>query len=216
MVIIKDNFLDQSTFDWLSETAQQHAEIGLKIANDNFDKKLLLNSSMHSKSIHSKFYTLNQPTNKKSGWDMSFGSNLKGDLVEPCIKLKKDINPVIKQIMNSVNEDISPLVLHPVDSVHMLFGTVGYKIREHIDIIYTNTTMQQLKPLFKVFLFCNKNWKSSWGGELCFKTTKCLPIPNRLVAYSRDESHWVNEVTEKAENYRIIFATSFGKETNQT
>lgn len=205
MVIVKDNFLNPELFAWLSDIAIKKADVGLTAANKFYNKTAPMAYSL------SKFYTINQEENKKSGWDMSFGAHLKGDLTEPKIRLGKQVESIVSKISDTINNATSKEI-SDIESVYMLFSATGYSLPKHVDIGSSRTTIDQAQQIFRAFLFCHKEWSPNWGGELCFESKKCLPIPNRLVIYTMEEPHWVNSVTKSAKNYRIIFATSYGKE----
>ena len=58
---------------------------------------------------------------------------------------------------------------------------------------------------FSAFLYMHQTWEDNWGGELCFNSGTVLPKPNRLIVYSREEEHWVNEIKHTLDDYQRMF-----------
>jgi hypothetical protein len=58
---------------------------------------------------------------------------------------------------------------------------------------------------FSAFLYMHQTWEDNWGGELCFNGGAVLPKSNRLIVYSREEEHWVNEIKHTLDDYQRMF-----------
>ena len=58
---------------------------------------------------------------------------------------------------------------------------------------------------FSAFLYMHQTWEDNWGGELCFNSGAVLPKSNRLIVYSREEEHWVNEIKHTLDDYQRMF-----------
>jgi Rps23 Pro-64 3,4-dihydroxylase Tpa1-like proline 4-hydroxylase len=89
-----------------------------------------------------------------------------------------------------------------------------HKIISHLDQAVKDKTSKQS---FTSLLYMHDNWEDSWGGELTFLNDKqsILPKPNRLIIYSRDEEHWVNEITHDLDDYqRMLFFTAWGTDND--
>lgn len=192
MVIVKDNYLNAEDFLWLSTLAAKKANESMTI-------------SENKPSPTSKFYT-----NDNSAWDYTF-RNLYGDMTRPTFRLGKHLLTIYDKVVNEI-KPLRPVL--PVDSVYFMFARTGYKIRKHIDYRFINTPKENLNKITKAFIFCNTVWQKDWGGELCFESGNYLPLPNRLVIYTPDETHWVEEVKDIGNNVRIIFGIRFGDEVS--
>lgn len=72
---------------------------------------------------------------------------------------------------------------------------------------YDDMNLRGKSPVqcFSTFLYSHEFWEDSWGGELCFHTGKVLPLRNRMILYSRDEEHWVNDIYHDKEDYQRMF-----------
>ena len=191
MVIIKDNFLDEELFNWLSTLAYNKCEEVYHMA-------------LTSSNKNAKFYTKSQ-----SAWDISY-PNLDGQKVIPCKVLGVEFEEVYNKVVSElINNDIDVL---PLDVVSFLFAKTGYYIPKHFDVRFLNTSTNAFKTNAKAFIFCHNVWEDNWGGELCFDSGEYIPKPNRLLIYTVDEEHWVNKVQDIYNNRRIIFGIRFGNE----
>lgn len=189
MVFIKDNFLPEETFVWLNNLAKQNAVKSLQ--NIKFNKNRL-----------SKFYT-----KEKTAWDHT----------EPNCSLNilrqtygNQIVDIFNKIENECKENNIQLLEYK--KMFFLFATTGYLVPTHRDKNLLHSTMDDLSKIYKAFIFCHSVWKPEWKGELCFSNGNYLPLPNRLLIYSGDEKHWVEQVQEIGDNLRMIFAIRFGEE----
>jgi hypothetical protein len=54
-------------------------------------------------------------------------------------------------------------------------------------------------------LYAHEQWEDTWGGEFDIADHSYLPKPNRLIVYSRDNSHGVNPILHKNDNYYRLF-----------
>jgi|APFre7841882654_1041346.scaffolds.fasta_scaffold41467_3 hypothetical protein len=193
MLYLKDNFLPTETFNWLNEAAIRKNEYALNVAKKgNF------------KSV-AKFYTQD-----KSAWDLCY-ADLQGSMVTPAHGIGKNIIGVIQNIKDFLGEQLQSSVPR-LETAYLMYGKNSYTVPRHIDKNKTSSDYQELFNYYKAFIFCHNTWEEDWGGRLCFDSNKYLPKPNRLVIYSLNEFHWVEPITEKATNLRMIFGVRFGAE----
>ena len=93
------------------------------------------------------------------------------------------------------------------------YHTINSKVIPHYDYQLKDT--KSSKQCFSSILYTHHNWGDEWGGELCFNTEQFLPKPNRLVTYSRDERHWVNDVLHNHKHYvRTLLFTGWATDND--
>lgn len=192
MVIVEKNFLTDTEFQWLNSVAKQKATFSLELV----EKK-------KPSFAYTHYYTSN-----KSAWHYSliakdngmpiiygdFGVNIK-DIIDKTTTRIKDVDPELGALYGA----------------HFMFAKNGYEVPTHLDKRKNKTTMEQLRNVYKAFIFCHEVWDDKCGGELCFSNQNIVPYPNTLVVYSNDELHWVNLYTN-TEYYRMIFGMRWGDE----
>ena len=82
------------------------------------------------------------------------------------------------------------------------------QVGKHFD--NPNVNCKPIDQSFSAFLYMHQTWEDNWGGELCFNSGAVLPKSNRLIVYSREEEHWVNEIKHTLDDYQRMFvATSW-------
>jgi hypothetical protein len=195
MVLIQDNFLSTEHFDWLKQVAIKKAASTFNIA-----------SKVNPSSI-SKFYTQD-----RTGWDYNF-LDLKGDITTPAHSLGKQIIPIIENVEDTLVQFDNSIRREELVNAFFMFAIKGYEIPKHMDVIYSNSTKEDLSKIYKAFIFCHDEWSEDWGGELCFHKGKFAPKPNRLLIYSGDEEHWVNLMNDNAkDSIRKIFGLRYREE----
>ena len=101
---------------------------------------------------------------------------------------------------NEENQLINPLAR----MMWFQYHSDKHKVIQHYDNTLAGSTN---KKSFTSLLYMHDTWEDTWGGELTFLNDKkpILPKPNRLMIYSRDEEHWVNEITHGIEDYKRMF-----------
>ena len=122
------------------------------------------------------------------------------DYIEAAGYLGKEIIPVINKCREYL---ISLGVENPVaKSIWFQYMTNTYILTKHHD---SNVRQSTLENSYSTFLYCHDIWDNSWGGELCFNDEEIPALPNRLIAYSRDEEHWVNPIKHDNQDYKRMF-----------
>jgi len=117
---------------------------------------------------------------------------LLGDMV-PDIILK------IKDFLLEKAGCVNPVA----NNVWFQYQTDKQKIGKHKDNGYLSN--RRPHQCFSSFLYAHDVWNDDWGGEICFNTQELLPKSNRLVVYSRDEEHWVNNIKHNDPDYLRMF-----------
>jgi len=115
----------------------------------------------------------------------------------------------IKQYMIESIKLINPLARQMWYQYH----SKKHKIIPHLDQAVNGKTSKQS---FTSIIYMHDVWEDNWGGELVFLNKESiLPKPNRLVIYSRDEEHWVNEITHDLDDYQRMFLfTAWGTDND--
>ena len=93
-------------------------------------------------------------------------------------------------------------------SIWFQYGDKNHLVGKHFDGKVGDSTLEKS---LSTFLYTNKYWEDDWGGEFCVNGTEILPKPNRLIIYSRDEEHWINNISAKVEHdyLRMFFGVSW-------
>lgn len=115
----------------------------------------------------------------------------------------KSVPDIIRSIKKYLTEDLE--LINPLARMMWFqYHSNKHKVIQHIDDCLAGKTPQQC---FTSLLYMHDTWEDTWGGELTFLNDKkpILPKSNRLVVYSRDEEHWVNEITHGIDDYQRMF-----------
>ncbi len=105
----------------------------------------------------------------------------------------KEVPAVIKHVKNFLIK-VMKLNNPKVYGNWFQFMNQTQRIGKHFDA--PSVGGKPINQSFSSFLYMHDTWEDDWGGEICFNGKAIiLPKPNRLVVYSRDEEHWVNEFT---------------------
>lgn len=83
------------------------------------------------------------------------------------------------------------------------YQTFAQKVGKHFDHGYIDG--KRPYQCFSTFIYTHLHWDVRWGGEICFHSMCLEPKSNRLVIYSRDEEHWVNEFKSTDDDYLRMF-----------
>jgi len=185
MYHVVDNFLNEEDFAFMQRSATQHLtkKYGKKVSDNTM---MILYSDSH------------------------------GDLTRALIGTGTGLIPIIEKIKTSLHDFTENL--NPIENIFFQYCYSGYVIPPHIDFLHTAnlSNMVDLTNMagnYKAFLYCGDEWQEEWGGELCFNGIKILPIPNRLVIYTTDETHWVTEIKPNVNAVRTFFGIRFGYES---
>lgn len=193
MVFYQDNFLTEEEFKWLDN-------ISSKVSED-IQKEMEHKGSDSSRNrVWGKF-----------NWNRGF-FGLNDDTTIPSVALKRNIKPIMTRISDLIKEKSKLEPFPPLDDVFLIYSKDGYKVHRHTDNTYSVPIPEDLAKCHKAFIFCHNEWKEEWGGHLCFDGHEILPVPNRLVVFSVDESHWVNLVNTESTMIRKIFGGRWGRD----
>jgi hypothetical protein len=129
------------------------------------------------------------------------------DYTESKVLLGLQIVPALEKMRNTL-VDLGYKDLLPY-SIWYQYGDKFHSIGKHFDGSVRSSTLDNS---ISTFLYTNKYWENDWGGEFCVNGTKVLPKPNRLVVYSRDEEHWINDIKHTLDDgyMRMFFGVSWG------
>jgi len=193
MVIVQDNILTEEEFIWLDDISSKMSDEILK----ETEKK-----------------GTDLVRNRKWGghnWNRGYHS-LDDDTTIPSVALKRNIKPIMTRIRDIIKEKskLDPFPL--LDTAFLIYSNDGYEVHRHKDLSIKEKLQNKKTYNFKAFIFCHKEWKEEWGGHLCFDGYEILPVPNRLVVFSVNESHWVNLVNTKSTMLRKIFGGRWGRD----
>jgi hypothetical protein len=119
----------------------------------------------------------------------------------------KSLPEVITTVKKYLTEDLN-FVNPKVYGVWFQYMSNKQLVGKHFD--NPNVNGKPTDQSFSAFLYMHQTWEDNWGGELCFNSGTVLPKPNRLIVYSREEEHWVNEIKHTLDDYQRMFvATSW-------
>ena len=128
----------------------------------------------------------------------------KNEYIHSAVKLRsKSLPEIVRTIKKCMIEDMQ-LVNPLARMMWFQYHSNKHKVIQH----YDNTLAgKSSKQSFTSLVYMHETWEDTWGGELTFLNDKqsILPKPNRLLVYSRDEEHWVNEITHDLEDYKRMF-----------
>ncbi len=123
-------------------------------------------------------------------------------------------SPSLPQVTKNINERMNELNLTKpnVRSMWFQYQSKAQHVQEHTDPPLGGQTAEQS---FTSILYMHDTWEENYKGEIVFSKDEStfLPKPNRLLIYSRDEAHRVNEITHDLEGYqRMLFFIGWGTE----
>ena len=180
MITYFDDFLDQSTFTELNERMLKR-----------FSNSLIQDSRFNTDSVAVRISNINF---------------LRGDIIGPQHFLGKVVMPILEQIKTFLPTEIGGINPQAY-SVWFQYMNKYQGVSKHFDGTVNNRPEKQS---YSAFLYAHSEWEDDWGGELCVNSAEVLPKPNRLIVYSRDEEHWVNEVVHSNDEYqRMFFGSSW-------
>ena len=181
MITYFDDFLDQSTFTELNERMLKRFSKNLRQDVGSFNTD---NSAVRVRS-----------TSTNNNFIQSAG--LLGSKV---------VIPILEQIKTFLPTKIGGINPQAY-SVWFQYMNKYQGVNKHFDGTVNNRPKKQS---YSAFLYAHSEWEDDWGGELCVNSAEVLPKPNRLIVYSRDEEHWVNEVVHSNDEYqRMFFGSSW-------
>ena len=202
MYCYKDNFLSDELFNLFKEDMLNKYEPRKEWVTDNGEMRF-------GKYLSGENYKEDAPVRVM---DLTYPED--GNYMYTAVKLGSkslpEIARSIKQYMIECMNLINPLARQMWYQYH----SKKHKIISHLDQAVKDKTSKQS---FTSLLYMHDNWEDSWGGELTFLNDKqsILPKPNRLIIYSRDEEHWVNEITHDLDDYqRMLFFTAWGTDND--
>jgi Rps23 Pro-64 3,4-dihydroxylase Tpa1-like proline 4-hydroxylase len=202
MYCYKDNFLSDELFNLFKEDMLNKYEPRKEWVTDNGEMRF-------GKYLSGENYKEDAPVRVM---DLAYPED--GNYMYTAVKLGSkslpEIARSIKQYMIECMNLINPLARQMWYQYH----SKKHKIISHLDQAVKDKTSKQS---FTSLLYMHDNWEDSWGGELTFLNDKqsILPKPNRLIIYSRDEEHWVNEITHDLDDYqRMLFFTAWGTDND--
>jgi len=202
MYCYKDNFLSDELFNLFKEDMLNKYEPRKEWVIDNGEMRF-------GKYLSGENYKEDAPVRVM---DLAYPED--GNYMYTAVKLGSkslpEIARSIKQYMIECMNLINPLARQMWYQYH----SKKHKIISHLDQAVKDKTSKQS---FTSLLYMHDNWEDSWGGELTFLNDKqsILPKPNRLIIYSRDEEHWVNEITHDLDDYqRMLFFTAWGTDND--
>jgi len=198
----KDNFLDQSTFKMFNEEIltsykprpegwwTQHGQLGYE---------------SYGKGLSGKNYEKDAPV-------LVLGESYpeENNYVRSAMLMgSKSLPNVVRSIKKHMIEDLK--FTNPLARMMWFqYHSNKHKVIQHLDDPLNGKTPKQS---FTSILYMHDDWEDDWGGELCFSDgsirqfgpSSILPKSNRLVIYSREEEHWVNEITHAMDDYQRMF-----------
>ena len=205
MYLYKDNFLPESTFKMFNE---EMLNMYRPRPEGWWTKHGQWENAEHKFAYESYGRGLSGENFREDAPVLVQGENYpeENDYVRSAIKLgSKSIPDVVRSIKKYMIEDIE--FINPLARMMWFqYHSNKHKVIPHFDDPLAGKTRQQS---FTSILYMHDTWEDTWGGELNFlndnKPVSILPKSNRLIIYSRDEEHWVNEITHGIDDYQRMF-----------
>lgn len=178
MYAVVDNFLSEETFNSLNERMLWR-----------FKPELSQFRPTRSTQVKNPPATLKVPTD---GIDHNEAAIVLGPMVPSIVEQVKTY------LINELKQ-VSPLTY----TIWFQYMSKYHRVGKH----YDNGTLRGKEPTqcFSTFIYAHNEWEDDWGGELCFNTEKVLPKRNRMIVYSRDEEHWVEEIKHDKDTFQRMF-----------
>jgi len=199
MYCYKDNFLSDEVFNLFKEDMLNKYEPRKEWGNENPSYGKYLSGENYEEDAPVRVLELTNPED--------------GDYMYTAVRLgSKSLPEIARSIKQYMIESIN--LINPLArQMWYQYHSKKHKIIPHLDQAVNGKTSKQS---FTSIIYMHDVWKDSWGGELVFLNKQSiLPKPNRLVIYSRDEEHWVNEITHDLDDYQRMFLfTAWGTDND--
>ena len=208
MYLYKDNFLTESTFKMFNEEMLNSYK---PRPEGWWTKHGQLGYESYGKGLSGENFNEDAP-------ELVLGENYpeENDYVRSAMLMgSKSLPDVVRSIKKHMIEDLK--FTNPLARMMWFqYHSNKHKVISHFDDPLTGKTRQQS---FTSLLYMHDTWEDTWGGELTFYNhndpVSILPKSNRLVIYSRDEEHWVNEITHDLDDYhRMFLFTAWGTDND--
>jgi hypothetical protein len=200
MYCYKDNFLSDEVFNLFKEDMLNKYEPRKEWGNENPIYGKYLSGENYEEDAPVRVLALTNPED--------------GDYMYTAARLgSKSLPEIARSIKQYMIEDMN--LINPLArQMWYQYHSNKHKVIQHWDPAVNGKTSKQS---FTSLLYMHDTWEDDWGGELTFLNDKqsILPKPNRLVIYSRDEEHWVSEITHTLDDYqRMFFFTAWGTDND--
>lgn len=124
------------------------------------------------------------------------------DYTESAVLLGNMVPDIVSQIKNFLINKLN--FIDPVaNGIWFQYMSNKQMVGPHHD--EGNIRGKKPNQCYSTFLYSHNIWEDNWGGELCFHTGQILPKKNRLIIYSREEEHWVNDIKHDIDDYQRMF-----------
>ncbi len=203
MYCYKDNFLSDEVFNLFKEDILNKYEPRKEWIEENGELRF-------GKHVSGENYKEDAPV--RVGLDLTYPEDT--DYMHTAVRLgSKSLPKIARSIKQYMIEDMN--LINPLARMMWYqYHSNKHKIIPHVDQAVNGKTSKQS---FTSLLFMHDIWEDSWGGELTFLNgnKSILPKSNRLVIYSRDEEHCVNEITHDLDDYqRMLFFTAWATDND--